>query len=213
MRLWRCWPLPSNNSKLAYSELRAVARSLALATLFDKPKEQEVACDLIQLGLELDKIIDIASEPMLAMIRMQWWLDLFEAEMPLSECPDFAKRLHNSTYIENQNIIAIIQETQDSLQLPIHCTSWAKLFEVICLSNGWQVEKPVLQKLGQNFNAINHKELAHHYEQVSDKDIKAASGAKYGLFRLLNLVMQRQMSGKPTEDYLLIFRFLKLVLL
>lgn len=206
--LWRYWPLPSTPSAQAYHELRALARALALATLFDKPEARSHTCDLLQLGLELEKITDIASEPMLAMIRMQWWADLFSHTQAPHEAPDFAKRLYANPAIANHDMLAVIQATQDSLQLPQAATSWDKLFCLISVANGWQIEESVLLRLGQNFGALYQEDSARIYQPLSDKAIKQASGGSYGFMRLVNYLTARQMAGKSQDDHLLVLRYL-----
>lgn len=194
----------------AYQELRETARALALATLFDKPDERDVICDLLQLGLELEKILEIASEPMLAMIRMQWWVDLFDNASLSDEAPDFAKRLYNASAIPMNDILSIVQQTQDSLQSPNPEMAWDRLFIVMAHANGWQIEEAVLRRLGHNLGALYQEEGA--YQPLDDSDIKTASSGTYGFPRLVNLLVSRQIAGKPNQDFLLIFRYLWRVL-
>lgn len=191
-----------------YQELRIRARSLALASLFDKPDERDIICDLIQLGLELEKIIEIASEPMLAMIRMQWWVDLFDAETPLNEAPDFAKRLHHYPQPAKADLLEIVQLTQDSLQSPAPHVAWDAIFRHISKANGWHIEEAILNQIGENLGTLYQDEAGRQYRPLSDKDIKAASGRNYGFIRLANLAISRQSSGKADQDFLLIFRYL-----
>lgn len=191
-----------------YQELRERARSLALATLFDKPQERDIICDLIQLGLELEKIIEIASEPMLAMIRMQWWVDLFDAEAPQKEAPDFAKRLYHNAALAKADLLEIVQTTQDSLQSPQPHVAWDAIFRHIAKANGWQIKADILNQIGQNLGTLYQEGEGAPYHPVSDKQIKAASAKHYGFIRLANLAISRQSSGKTDQDFLLIFRYL-----
>ena len=191
-----------------YQELRERARSLALASLFDKPHERDIICDLIQLGLELEKIIEIASEPMLAMIRMQWWVDLFDAASPLKEAPDFAKRLHHYQAPTKADLLAIVQTTQDSLQSPAPHVAWDAIFRHVAKANGWQIEEAILTQIGQNLRTLYQEEQQTDYRPLSDKDITRASARNYGFIRLANLAISRQHSGKTDQDFLLIFRYL-----
>lgn len=194
----------------AYQELRETARALALATLFDKPDERDVICDLLQLGLELEKILEIASEPMLAMIRMQWWVDLFDNADLSDEAPEFAKRLYLSELVAKQDILTILHQTQDSLQSPEPKMAWDVLFTVIARSNGWQIDEEIMKLLGRNLGALYQEEGAYH--PIADKDIKTATTGTHGFPRLVNLLVARQISGKPNQDFLLIFRYLWRVL-
>ena len=196
----------------AYQDLRNRARALALATLFDKPAHRDVACDLLQLGLELEKIIELASEPMLAMIRMQWWVDLFDNEIVATEVPDFAKRLHQCTNVTKDDLNLILHNTQDSLQSPQPSVAWDDVFFIIAKGNGWQIDGAVMRQLGHNFAALYQEEGAHNHKAVTDKSIRQASDGTYGFPRLVNLLVERQLSGKPNQDFLLIFRYLMRVL-
>ncbi|MGC6517933.1 MAG: hypothetical protein ACON49_07925 [Candidatus Puniceispirillaceae bacterium] len=192
----------------AYSQLRAHARSLALTTIFDKPHERDIICDLLQLGLELEKIKEIASEPMLAMIRMQWWYDLFEAGTLPHEAPDFAKRLYDNNAITKADLLHIVQTSRDSLQTPIPEVSWETLFIVIAKSNDWQISVTCLRQMGRNFAALYQDDERQQYHALSDRDIKQASGGNYGFMRLMNLLISRQITQRSDSDPLLIFRFL-----
>ena len=195
-----------------YRELRIRARSLALASLFDKPHERDIICDLIQLGLELEKIIEIASEPMLAMIRMQWWVDLFDAKTPLKEAPEFAKRLHHRQALAKTDLLEIVQITQDSLQTPAPHVAWDAIFRHIAKANGWQIKEPILNQVGHNLGTLYQTGEGAQYHPLSDKEIKEASAHNYGFIRLANLAIARQSSGKTDQDFLLIFRYLWRVL-
>ena len=194
----------------AYHDLRENARALALATLFDKAHERDVICDLLQLGLELEKILEIASEPMLAMIRMQWWVDLFDSETLSDEAPYFAQRLYHSQAVSKPDILAILHKTQDSLQSPQPQMAWDVLFTVIAKSNGWHIDNSVMTQLGRNLGVLYQEEGT--YQPLADKDITSATTGTYGFPRLVNLLVARQISGKPNQDFLLVFRYLWRVL-
>ena len=53
---------------------------------------------------------------MLAMIRMQWWCDMFESMTPPQEAPDFAIRLYRNQAVENQSLSAFVRAVQETLQ-------------------------------------------------------------------------------------------------
>lgn len=196
----------------AYRALRGDARALALATIFDKPEQRDITCDLLQLGLELEKIIEIASEPMLAMIRMQWWVDLYDATTIQAEAPDFAKRLHAHQAIAKADLLQIVHMTQDSLQSPSPAVAWEAVFYAIAAANGWSIDKIVLTRLGRNFSSLYRTEDEADYQPIADSAVKQASKGNYGFPRLVNLLTTRQISGKPNQDFLLVFRYLLRVL-
>ena len=198
--------MPNKQQQSPYLDLRQRARALALATLFDKAEARDNICDLLQLGLELEKILEIASEPMLAMIRMQWWCDMFDAPSPPQEAPEFAKRLYHLQAIDNQAIRTFISAVQDTLQTPEPHMMWDRLFAILVLSNNWQIDGAVMRQLGRNFGALYSDDAKQTIQPLSDKDIKDASQSSYGFPRLVNLLINRQMAGKSNEDYALIFR-------
>ena len=198
--------MPNNITTTPYSDLRQRARALALATLFDKPQARDNICDLLQLGLELEKILEIASEPMLAMIRMQWWCDMFESMTPPQEAPDFAIRLYRNQAVENQSLSAFVRSVQETLQSPEPHMLWGHLFTLLTESNSWDIDRSVMQQLGLNFGALYINEARGADVQLTDKEIKKASKSKYGFPRLINLLIHRQIAEQSNEDNALIFR-------
>ena len=196
----------------SYRELRDRARSLALATLFDSASARDISCDLLQLGLELEKIIEIASEPMLAMIRMQWWAELFDNPVIPPETAEFVKRLAQYDSLPKEALLSIIQQTQDSLQTPTPSVAWDNIFIVMAKANGWHIETAILSQLGRNIGALYNADNSVQYQPLEDSDITKSSKGSYGFPRLVNLLVMRQISGKQTHDYLLIFRYLWRVL-
>ena len=195
-----------------YQELHKRARALAFTVIFDKAEERDAICDILQLGLELEKIIEIASEPMLAMIRMQWWLDLLSETKLADDISPLAQRLSTCFGKENQMLITALQNTQDSLQTPSHYVDWPSLLAALDAHLGWQADSQMLAQLGRNMAALYQEQAGHHYHELDDKIIKKATGKSHGFYRLLNMVIQRQMDNKATDDHLLIFRCLWRVL-
>ena len=191
-----------------YQELHERARALALTVIFDKPEERDVICDILQLGLELEKIIEIASEPMLAMIRMQWWLDLIAKSDGEDDISPLAQRLKKRFGDNHHLLVSALQNTQDSLQTPAHYVDWPSLFTVIDTQLAWQADPQMIAQLGRNMAALYQEQGAHHYHALDDKIIKQATIKSHGFYRLINMVLQRQMDGKATDDHLLIFRCL-----
>lgn len=195
-----------------YQELHERARALAFTVLFDKPEERDIICDVLQLGLELEKIIEIASEPMLAMIRMQWWLDYIGMAKNEDDTSPLAQRLSARFGPDNHMIITALQNTQDSLQTPSHYVDWVGLFSALDHHLDWQTDSQILAQLGRNMAALYQQQTDRHYHQLDDKLIKRSAVKSHGFYRLLNMVVDRQIEGKATDDHLLIFRCLWRVL-
>ena len=195
-----------------YKELHKRARALAFTVIFDTSEERDAICDILQLGLELEKIIEIASEPMLAMIRMQWWLDLLSNAETADDISPLAQRLSMRFGKDNQMLISALQNTQDSLQTPSHYVDWPSLLTALDAYLGWQADSQMLTHLGRNMAALYQEQAGHHYHELDDKIIKQSTAKSHGFYRLLNMVIQRQIEGKATDDHLLIFRCLWRVL-
>lgn len=62
----------------AWPALRDADRDLALALLFAQGRSREILADRLNLALECEVAIRAASEPMLAAIRLQWWVEAIE---------------------------------------------------------------------------------------------------------------------------------------
>jgi hypothetical protein len=77
----------------AYSELRQQAPRLALALLFQTESQKQSLSALLLFGLELDRIVAQASEPMLALIRLKWWED--QLDQPADDAGPLAGYLHH----------------------------------------------------------------------------------------------------------------------
>ena len=61
-----------------WQALRETDRDLALALLFAPASSREVIADRLSLAIEAETAINLASEPMLAAIRLQWWVEAIE---------------------------------------------------------------------------------------------------------------------------------------
>lgn len=61
-----------------WQALRATDRDLALALLFAPGASRELIADRMSLAIEAETALKLASEPMLAAIRLQWWVEAIE---------------------------------------------------------------------------------------------------------------------------------------
>ena len=61
-----------------WQALRATDRDLALALLFAPGASRELIADRMSLAIEAETALKLASEPMLAAIRLQWWVETIE---------------------------------------------------------------------------------------------------------------------------------------
>ena len=196
----------------SYKELRSSARALALTLLFDAPAERDLISDVLLLGLELEKIRDIASEPMIAMIRLQWWRDLLETGALPEGAPPLASRLIQHSKLDKPSLIAAIEATQASLQMPPAAVSWDALLLSISRSLGWAYDEELLKQLGHNMTALYAGEGQAALTFLDDADIKKASPKSHGFFRLLHYLMTRQLTTSTDGDHWLVMRYLWCIL-
>jgi len=94
-----------------------LARPLALCFAFESRETQAIAGIFLELGLTLDTALMTPSEPLLAMIRLQWWVDVIE-DTQISTAP-LAERIQHFCASEpkrRERIIALIKYWQDASQ-------------------------------------------------------------------------------------------------
>lgn len=67
--------MPDNS----WQALRESDRHLALCLIFSPADSRAVLADRLNLALEAETSLRVTSEPMLAAIRLQWWVDAIES--------------------------------------------------------------------------------------------------------------------------------------
>ena len=79
-------PLGKDLARDAMQKLRdyphPLARPLALCFVFDSANAQFVGATCLELGLTLDAALTTPSESLLAVIRLQWWIDAIQDTAP-----------------------------------------------------------------------------------------------------------------------------------
>ena len=77
-----CAALSNSSARMAMQQLRNyphfLARPIALCFVFEPADKQFFAASLLQLGFVLDTALSKTSEPLLAMIRLKWWIDALQ---------------------------------------------------------------------------------------------------------------------------------------
>ena len=119
-------PLGKDLARDAMQKLRdyphPLARPLALCFVFDSANAQFVGATCLELGLTLDAALTTPSESLLAVIRLQWWIDAIQDTAPahaplvqnlrilIENQPDMRDRLihvigqwQNACHVENRN--------------------------------------------------------------------------------------------------------------
>ena len=61
-----------------WQALRETDRDLALALLFAPAASRDLIADRLSLAIEAETAMKLASEPMLAAIRLQWWVEAIQ---------------------------------------------------------------------------------------------------------------------------------------
>ena len=61
-----------------WQALRETDRDLALALLFAPAASRDLTADRLSLAIEAEAAMKLASEPMLAAIRLQWWVEAIQ---------------------------------------------------------------------------------------------------------------------------------------
>ena len=79
-------PLDKDLARDAMQKLRdyphPLARPLALCFVFDSANAQFIGATCLELGLNLDAALITPSESLLAVIRLQWWIDAIQDTAP-----------------------------------------------------------------------------------------------------------------------------------
>lgn len=123
----------------SWRALRNTDRDLALCLLFSPAAGRAVLADRLNLALEAENSVRTASEPMLAAIRLQWWVDAIEAGR--HENVPLMRRL--STHFETgglrpDELLAQLALWQDRLADDSITSGacWQGLFEMLAVTNG-----------------------------------------------------------------------------
>ena len=126
-------------NKTVYKSLRQHAPRLALALLFQPERQKATLSTLLLLGLEFDRIAAQVSEPMLAMIRLQWWQDQLDTDGETAG-PLSAHLKQQLTFGEltAEDISCLIACWRQSIQLGMSdsADNWAQLIYLMSLKVG-----------------------------------------------------------------------------
>ena len=150
-------------NQTAYKSLRHHAPRLALALLFQPEKQKATLSTLLLLGLEFDRIAAQVSEPMLAMIRLQWWQDQLDTDD--ASAGPLAAHLKNqllSSELKVEEISSLLACWRKSIQLGMSdsAENWAQLIHLMSVKAGLnrtdlakEIGRSVgLSRAGQPFN-------------------------------------------------------------
>ena len=122
----------------SWQALREVDRNLALCLLFSLANGRGVLADRLNLACETEAALHLTSEPMLAAIRLQWWVDATGSRrhesVPLMQ--RLVAHLEAGSLSEDQ-ILAQIGLWQDRVTDPSITSGdcWARLFVMLADAN------------------------------------------------------------------------------
>ena len=126
-------------NQTAYNSLRQHAPRLALALLFQPERQKATLSTLLLLGLEFDRIAAQVSEPMLAMIRLQWWQDQLDTDN--ASAGPLAAHLKNqllSGELTAEDISSLLVCWRQSIELGMSdsADNWAQLIYLMSVKAG-----------------------------------------------------------------------------
>ena len=157
-------------NQTAYNSLRQHAPRLALALLFQPERQKATLSTLLLLGLEFDRIAAQVSEPMLAMIRLQWWQEQLDTDDESAGLLAAHLRYQlQSGELTAEDISSLLACWMRSIKLGISDSpdNWAKLFHLMSVKVG--LKRPefaegigrsvALSRAGQPINVPSSNEI------------------------------------------------------
>lgn len=183
----------------AWPALRDTDRDLAFALLFAPHESRDLLADRLNLALECEAAIRIASEPMLAAIRLQWWVEAIETGRH-EQVPLMLRLLARieSSRIDAAALIDQIGLWQDRLaSAPADAGAcWADCFALLA-PDRTAPARNIARSLYAGETPLSRDEIAG----LKTPDTR-------WLWMLGRLAIHRQ-TGAPSEDPLLVWRMLR----
>ena len=159
-----------------------LARPLALCFAFEPADRQFAAASLIELGFTLDTALLTPSESLLAMIRLQWWIDSLQST-PAETAP----------LVQNLRILCEQQpDMRDRLTDLIGCWQNAGHDEQRDSQLGWQA---LWRLLGETFLVAPDQAAAAGRFAMSSDDVPASGFTD----RTNPLALRRMANGAPSH--------------
>jgi len=188
----------SGDAAGAWPALRDADRDLALALLFAPHEGRDLLADRLTLALECEAAIRVASEPMLAAIRLQWWVEAIETGRH-EQVPLMLRLLAHieSSRINAAALIGQIGLWQDRLaSAPEDAGAcWAECFAMLA-PNNTAPARNIARSLFAGETPLCRDEIAG----LKTPDMR-------WLWMLGRLALRRQ-AGAPSNDPLLVWRML-----
>jgi len=187
----------------AWLALRETDRELACCLLFVHTDSRGLLSDLLSLAHECENAVRIPSEPMLAAIRLQWWVEALAGDDPT--VAPLAERLHGhlgSGKVRLGQLHELIGLWQDRLQNDAQCAAgcWAQAFAMMPGVEGCQDLSMVAAKIGRSFAG----DVAPNFNL---KILRRKVGVETRWLFLLACLMRHSQKSRGAEtDRLLVWR-------
>ena len=183
--------------------LRDADRDLALCLLFSPAAGRAVLADRLHLALEAETAVRGTSEPMLAAIRLQWWVDSIE------------QRRHESVPLMRRLLVHIEHGRLDKDAVLAQMALWQERLADDRISAGscWRDLFTMLAERAERRDAAGYVGMAMGDQSLADR-IDAASLAvlrdrRHYWIWMAGQVTRYRMSGAVRDnDPLLIWRML-----
>ena len=190
----------------AWQALRELDREFALALLFAPPRHRETLANLATLACEAENAIAVASEPMLAAIRLQWWVEAVESGNT-GNVPLAARLLAeiDSETVSKQSLIDLLVLWQDRLSSDPddRYSSWIGLFALMVTVSGDETDGQ-LQDIATR---VAHAQLSDHSHLTKEDLIHLDRTGHHWLMMLALAALCRQ-QGDNVSSPMLIWRML-----
>jgi len=187
----------------SWQALRDTQKDLALCLLFSAASTRPVLADRLILALETETSVRVTSEPMLAAIRLQWWVDAIETgrdeNVPLIR--RLLAHLGNGA-VRKDELLTQIAIWQDRLA-----------DDTITAGASWQSLFGMLAGTDEAWQAAGRVGLAmYDPAQAAKLDDSLLSGLRtrhnYWVWMAGQLAIHRQSGQYREDDVLLVWRML-----
>ncbi len=162
------------NAKTALAALRdsdhPFGRPLALFLMFEPADDQCLAASIFNLAIALDSALQIPSEPLLAAIRVQWWVDALSDGT--AQTAPLVTQLHAQfrTYDGlHSDIIDLIDHWQKACHNEHRDNSdgWAAVWALVAKHMGQAVQSAIATDIGHQ---LHHAIRRHEQHAVAPLD-------------------------------------------
>jgi hypothetical protein len=118
-----------------------LGRRLCLTLMFETPETQFLCASLFDLAITLETALMTPSEPLLATIRIQWWVDALAVPIKPAATP-LVSQLHKIGKIYlglDKQIVKIIEQWQNASHQENRdsVAGWQMIWQILAQQTGW----------------------------------------------------------------------------